>query len=559
MNHSLYNEPGIKEVVRDKQAVCSSSHPLVTQTVLDVMKNGGNAVDAAVAGSLLEPVLEPHLTSHGGSVSFLFWEARTRRVYQLNGTGTLVPDLAPFRPLPVGLGGFVHPSPKPPPCACIPGFMPGLQAMHERFGSMQWSELCQPAIHWAEEGHPVSSFEYGVLQWSLPANTYFPSGRGAFTPDGFTPHVGQRFKRPILADTLRRLAKEGPQYFTTGDWARHFLAEANRLGWDIKPEHMTANQPRWQEPLRYRHNGHEVIQLAPPETVGLASALVLGILSDLDLGSTGHYTESAQGLYWMAHALRRAAWEIGMLNDPALFEVPTEVLLSPAYQRAAAAIVRNSAPKVDLTEHIRVTAGNPAMVAAGLPTAGGDDPPPSLGSCELSIADPQGNWVQMLNTVQTGGIPGAVIDGVPMWGSHAHATMASGIAGWMAPDSRIRCIIGNTLVLKDGQPWLALGTPGYPTVTVPQLLWSILDAGMPPPEAAMAPRIWPLGDDYTVQAESRISDDVVAGMARLGIRVKPLPPHDWHLGSFQVSWRDEDTGLLNACADPRRTGQAGGF
>jgi gamma-glutamyltranspeptidase/glutathione hydrolase len=548
---------GPKPVVKGMQAVCSSSQPAVTDTMLQVMKLGGNAVDAAVAGSLIQAVIEPHMTNHAGTVMFLFWEAKTGRAYQLNGMGTLVPDMAPFRPIP-GIGIRFAPA-GANPCACIPGFMPALSEIHGRFGTRPWAELCGPAIAAAEDGHPVTSFEYGVLQEELRFITYFPSGRALFTPDGFVPEVGQRFRNPALARTLTGLAQEGPSYFTAGEWARHFVSEANRLGWPITLDHMTAIPPRWQEPLRYEHRGSQVIQLSPPERTGVFTAFVLGILKHFDLAALGHYTESAEMLYLLAHALRRADWELGLLQDPQVFEVPVQRWLSEDYQRMVAEILWGSRPKADLTNHIRLTAGAPALVAAGLPSAGAGLPRPPVGSCELSIVDREGNWVQMMNTLQGGGIPGVVVDGVPMVGSHARTSLTADIAGWFSGGGRIKSIIGSTIVLRDGQPWLALGTPGNVYGTMPQVLSSILDYGMDPYEAAVLPRLDPLRDDYVVEIESRIPDSVVAGLARMGIQVRPLPMYDYNMGSFQICWRDPKTGTLSSCADPRRAGKADGF
>ena len=201
------------------------------------------------------------MTNHTGTVDFVFWEAKTGKAYELNSSGTLVSGMAPFRPLPPNLGVLI---PALPPCACIPGFMPGLKAIHERFGTKPWARLVEPAIRWAEEGHPVSSFEFGVLTEELRGNVYFPAGRELFTPGGFLPQVGDRFKKPELAKTLRRLSREGPDDFLTGEWARQFVAEANRLGWPIELEHLTEVPPRWGEPLRHTHRGHEILQLAPP-------------------------------------------------------------------------------------------------------------------------------------------------------------------------------------------------------------------------------------------------------------------------------------------------------
>lgn len=547
---------GPKEVVRGKKAVAASQHPIVTDTMLDVLREGGNAADAGVAGCLVQATVQQEMTNHTGTVDFIFWEAKSGKAYELNSSGTLVSGLPPFRPLPPNLGVLI---PALPPCACIPGFMPGLKAIHERFGSKPWGRLVEPAIRWAEEGHVVTSFEFGVLTEELRGNVYFPAGRELFTPGGFLPQVGDRFRNPELAKTLRRLAKEGPDDFITGEWARQFVAEANRLGWPIKLEHLKEVPPRWGEPLRFKHRDHEILQLSPPERQGVFCAMVLGILRHLDLPALGHYAKSAESLYYFAHALRWAEFELGYLWDPKMFEVPTDLWLSDDHHRYVAQILKRTRPRVDLTEHVKVTSGKPAMVAAGLATGAPDKPPTYKGSCELSIVDAQGNWVQMMNTLQSGGIPGAVVGGVPMVGSHAQTDMRSAIAGWFAGGGRQRLPIGNTIVLKDGKPWLSLGTPGNVHVTIPQVLSNILDFGMEPQDAAAAPRLMSLRDDYTLEIESRISGEVVAGLARMGITVNPLPDYDYHMGSFQMSWRDAKTGLLNSSSDPRRAGQAGGI
>ena len=210
---------------------------------------------------------------------------------------------------------------------------------------------------------------------------------------------------------------------------------------------------------------------------------------------------------------------------------------------------------------MELTAGYPALVAAGLPTGSSTQPHPPVGSCELSIVDAQGNWVQMMNTLQSGGIPGIVVDGVPMVGSHAtRACSRDDIAGWLAGGGRIKSIVGSTFVLaQDGQPWLALGTPGNVYGTIPQVLSSILDYGLDPYAAAVLPRMDPLRDDYVLEIESRLPEQVVAGMIKLGIQIRPLPMYDYNMGSFQICWRDLASGRLSSSADPRRAGTASGY
>ncbi len=547
--------PGPKPVVKGKNVVCSSSHPRVTETMLQVMRDGGNAIDAGVAGSLIQAVVEPHMTNHTGTVSLLYWEKKTGKAYHLNSSGTLVPEMPLFRPTPVSFFGDSGPG----PCAAIPGFFPGIKAMHERFGSKPWDYLCGPAIEAAEEGHLMHSFEYRVLAEELEFYTYFPSGRELFTPDGFIPAVGERWRNPALAEALRHCAKEGPDYFITGEWAKHFVEAANNLGWNIKPEHMTAIPPRWQEPLRFEHRGNEVLALSPPETTGVISAMFLGILRTLDARSLGHYTESAETLYYMAYALRRIEHELENINDPEIFGVPVEEWLSPDYLAYLARIIKRSMPKIDLTKHVQMTTGPAAMAAMGLPAPEKKEEPKS-GSCELSIVDAEGNWVQMMNTLQSGGIPGMVVDGVPMFGSSATpGRLGTFINCWLTGGGRVTLVIGNTIVLKGGAPWLSLGTPGIPSLTVPQVLANVLEFGMDPYEATIAPRMYSMGDSYEIPIENRIPEKVVTDLAKLGAKIVPGREFNYHMGSFQVCWRDPKTGLMNACADHRRAGMAGGF
>ncbi len=501
----------------------------------------------------MSATVEPHMTNHGGAVTCLYWDAKTNQAYALNSTGTIVPGMAPFRVYPPGVAGFATSGKGA--IAVIPGFVPGLGAAHARFGRRPWASLCAPSAAAAEEGHVVHGFEYANLEESRPATGFLPDGRNLFMPDGFLPQVGERFRNPALARTLSQLGSEGPQYFTTGEWGRQFVAEANRLGWKIKAEHLTAVPPRWQEPLRYRVGNREVVQLPPPERTGATCAFFLGVLQQMGIEKLGSPLVSAESMYLWAHALRWVDWEIARMQDPALFDVPVDVWLSAEHHAHVARLIQRGQPKVDLTEHVRLTS------AAGSQLAGGLIPPPgpTLGSCELSVVDEQGNWAQVLNTMQTGGLPGAVVGGVAMAGSHVDWGLNNVMSGWLTGGGRISLIMGSTFVLENGRPILGLGTPGAPHRTVPQVLAHILLFGMDPYEASLAPRCWPLRDNFVLEVESRLPETVVTGLAKKGIAVQPMSPYEWHTGSFQICWRDGATGRCNASTDPRRAGWADGL
>ncbi|MBE3123830.1 MAG: gamma-glutamyltransferase [Planctomycetes bacterium] len=553
------HNPGPKRTVTGLDAACSTDSAIVTETILGVLRDGGNAMDAAIAGCLVQAAVEPFMTNHTGTVTFLCYEARTRSVHQLDSSGTFPSGLPPFQPVPQGNGPYAA----VPPSACIPGFMPGLKAIYERFGTRRWASLCADAIRWAEEGHPVSSFEYGLNVWALDFTTYFPEGRAFYLPGGFPVPVGERFRHPAMADTLRHVAEAGPDHMITGDWARAFVAKANQMGWPITLDHMTETPPRWVEPTRFPHQGFEVVGLGSPQMQGLFCALTLGILDHLDLAQMA--CGSADHLWAMGQALRVASQHWGYMGDDRFVGLPSDVLLDDAYHRSLARLLWGSRPKVDLTDLVATVPTTAFIYNAGF-LAGGGKPTGATsqqerpsGSCELAIVDRDGNWVQMMNTLQSGGIPGMVVEGVPMVGSHAaFGLMTCPMEHKLVKGMRQRQTIGNTMVFKDGRPVWSLGSPGNVHCTVPQVLAYRLHFGLEPYAAADAPRMLPMTDDFGLLIEDRVSAEAQAGLARLGVRVKASPAYDFHMGSFQMCWRN-DQGTLDACADPRRCGVADGL
>jgi gamma-glutamyltranspeptidase/glutathione hydrolase len=542
---------GPKQAVTGSRAACASQHPIVTETMLSVMRDGGNAVDATIAGCLIQAVVQQDMTNHTGTVTGLFYEAATGQVHELNSMGRIVPGLPAHHRVPGGKGLYA-PLGTRGPMSVIPGFMPGMKAMFERFATKPWDYLVEPAFNAAKDGHVVTSFEHLVYAQTVDFFLYTDSGRRHFTPDGHLPQAGERWSQPELAETLANLATEGPDYFITGGWAQRFVERANQLDWPITMDHMTVLPAQWKEPARWSYGDHEVVQLSAPDRQGVYCSIVLGILKHLDVASMGHPSRSALAAYYLGHALRIAHLETGFINDPAIFEDPSEVLMSDDFHAHLAAKLARSLPKIDLTTHVELTRGRNALAAAG---AASKQP---AGSCELSLVDSQGNWVQMMNTLQSGGIAGEVVDGVPMVGSHQINSLNSPISGWLTGGGGMRAMLSNTIVVRDGRPTWAFGSPGNVHCTVPQVLANVLVHGMDPGASDDAPRMLPLTDEYELSIESRVDPELVAGLARLGVLVNPLPRYDYHMGSYQMCWRDDDGGL-RSCSGPRREGSAAGF
>ena len=546
--------PGEKNVVKGVKAAVSSDNAVVTYTMLKALEQGGNAVDAGIAGCMVQAALEPFMTNYTGTITFLFYHAKENKFYQLDSTGTFPADLPPHMPVPQGMGGYAAIAPR----SVIPGFMPGIKALYERFGTLPWESLCREAIWWAENGHHVSAFEYHVNHFAEDFVTFFPEGRKFFMPEGHFPLPGERFGSKEMAETLQRIASEGPGYMITGQWADHFIEKANAMGWMIEKRHMTATPPRWIEPLRFKVRDYEIVSLAPPQQQGVYLAIVLGVLDKLEIDKVDPY--SAKHLFYMGHALKLAQQVCGYINDPHVLSFHTDMFLDDAFHAYLAEMIKGMVPKVDLSAHIRMTTG----------FSGRDGKVPTLhqntwqkqpsGSCELSIVDAEGNWVQMMNTLQSGGIPGQVVDGIPMVGSHALPNIQNTpISYYQAEGARLRCVMGNTMVLKNGKPILQLGTPANVDVSVAQVLCNYIFFGMEPYEAVCAPRMLALNESASLVIEDRISEEVQKELMALGVRMKVSKVWDYHMGSFQICYRDEKTGELCTIADPRRCGVADGL
>jgi gamma-glutamyltranspeptidase/glutathione hydrolase len=231
-------------------------------------------------------------------------------------------------------------------------------------------------------------------------------------------------------------------------------------------------------------------------------------------------------------------------------------------------MIHKSRPKVDLTEHIRLSgdavSGGDMMSAlfggGGKPRLGKSESKQPTGSCEIAVVDAEGNWVQMMDTLQGSGIPGMVIGGVPMVGSHAtFGGLMSSMDATLVKGAKVRCIIGNTLVLKGGRPVFSAGSPGNVHCTVPQVLTYALDLKLDPYAAVDAPRMLPMTETRGITIEDRLGPGVVEDLHKLGVRVAVTPGYDYHMGSFSVIARDEKSGAYTAIADPRRCAVADGI
>ena len=528
---------GPKTVAIGERGMVSTQLLSSTEAALRVLKDGGNAVDAAITAMFHQEVADYHMVFLFGSMSALYHDAKTGKTHAIVAIGA--------HPDPDRNGG------KGTEQVVIGGTVRGAAALAKRFGSKPWASLIEPAIREAETGPLVTSYMYGFNfgMWEsgfLSDLRSHAEARKFYMPDGHLVGAGQRWKMPALAATLREVAKD-PDYMYTGAWGRKFVDAVKKAGMSVTMEDLAEYQPEWTEPARFTYRGHELVGSPAPDTGGLAIGFNLNVLENFDLKGLGSYTRSSETMEIVARAMARVTEEThGAIRDPLTYNVPGGLWLSRDYGRMVAEFVKQTMPKVSLAAK---TAEGPVPGAKVVTT---------VGSNHIVVADAQGNWVSMLHTIH-GGAPGIFIDGVRATGSGLPAPSRG-------PGRRLILPISAIMAMKDGKPWLAMGTPGNPPQPVTEVLLNILDFGLSPDQAAEAPRFWAVPDDGTpgghglkIQYESRLPADVVSGLRARGFALENLGPYNYHTGSMQIVWRDPKTGKLMGSTDARRLGNAQGF
>jgi len=540
--------PGPKKEAIGKQVMVSTQVPCVTETAVNVMREGGNAFDAFITAVLLQIVVEPHMVSHWGIMTGVIYDAKKDEYICFDGIGErpLASRSDKGDPMKVSIGGTIK----------------ALGDIGKRYGSKPWASYFGPAIHAAEEGVLVTPYMYGILYaaWENTTDAW-PGGvrdlidnkeaRDFYMPGGFLVPPGKRWKMPKLARHLKKLAAEGADYMYTGEWAKKFVEESNKLGGRVSVEDMAEYEVIWREPLRFTYKGYEIVSEAPPIYGGLIVGYNLNILENFDLKKMGHFSESPEALEIMVRTADRVFWEFSRLKDPRNYYVPTDLLLSKEYGKMGAEFVRNTRlrPGVSLAPPEKDEDAKDETLLTlhqELKKTGH-----TFDSNHNIIVDSKGNWISSLHSGH-GGTPGYFFDGVEANGSDVPSDV-------LGPGRRHIAPLPASIVLKDGKPWLSLGTPGYPPQPVTEVLINILEYGMDPKEAVEAIRFWqPSDDGKTVRIESRISEELRKGMAARGFKLVDLTDYNWHTGSMQVIWRD-DSGKLHGVTDPRRLGHANGF
>jgi gamma-glutamyltranspeptidase/glutathione hydrolase len=515
--------------------MAATSMPAATLTALDVLRAGGNAVDAAVAAVAVLGVIEPQSTGIGGDCFCLYAPAGARRVVALNASGQAPAAASIDWYEQHGISALDSTSPH---AVTVPGAVSGWATLLAAHGSKGLGELLAPAIRFAEEGWPVHPRV--ATDWADAADKLRRSGALAFLPGGRAPAPGERFAQPALAATLRRIAAEGARGFYAGEVAADMVATLRARGGLHTAADFAAGlgAAHFVEPIRIGWRGFEVWQ-CPPNGSGLLVLMLLGILGGWDPAPDGplgvtrlhRHLEAARLVYRDRDAF---------LADPLLAEVPLSRLTDPAYLAGLSALIRDDAALPDL------------------PAAGEVALPAHRDTVYLCVVDRDGNACSLINSLFEPFGSGIVAEasGVMLHNRGLGFRLRRGHPNCIAPGKRPMHTIIPGMLTSEGEAVMPFGVMGGHFQPMGQSLFltNLIDYGLDVQEALDLPRIFAFGG--RVEAERGIPLDVIDRLARLGHVVRRVArPH----GGGQAIWIDRARGCLIGGSDPRKDGMALGY
>ncbi len=424
--------------------VCTS-HPLATQIGLDILQAGGSAVDAAIAANAALGLMEPVSNGVGGDLFAIVYDAKTKKLYGLNGSGRAPLGLS-LEQMKAELVKAASPDHIPPhgflPIS-VPGAVDGWFELHGKFGKLPMKDVLAPAIRYAEEGFPVTQY-IGHL-WNIGvrlarADRLPGAFLDVYAPNGRAPAEGEIFRNPALAHTLRLIAGQGRDVFYRGEIAQQIDDFMRANGGFLRKIDLEKHTSTWVEPVSVNYRGYDVYEL-PPNSQGIATLQMLNILEGYDLRSLGY--NSPDALHLMIEA-KKLAFEdrAKFYADPAFAKIPLAGLLAKDYAATRRRLI-NPARAARAYE-----AGNPAL-------KDGD-------TIYLCTADAEGNMVSLIQSNYRGMGSGISVPGLGFTFQDRGElfTLEPGHANVYAPGKRPFQTIIPGFVMKDGQPWEAFGVMG---------------------------------------------------------------------------------------------------
>lgn len=534
-----------RSVVIAQHGIVATSQPLAAQAGLDVLKAGGNAADAAIAANALIGVTEPMSCGIGGDLFVIYWDAKKQKLYGLNACGRSPYGLnqAVFK-----AQGLAEIPMSGPLSWSVPGCVDGWDELLRKFGTKPLAELLKPAIDYAEHGFPVSEIigrswqgAAGLKDWPDSVKTYLPGGKA--------PEVGEIFRNPHLAESLRSIAKHGRDAFYRGDIARRIVEFSERNGGHFSRKDFADHRSEWIDPVSTNYRGYDVWEL-PPNGQGIAALEMLNILEPEDLRSMGPL--SPDYLHLLIEAKKLAfADRAKFYTDPAFAKMPVKELIGKPYAARQRKRIDRARAATD------VPAGDPLLVH-------GD-------TIYLTVVDRDRNCCSFIQSIFSGFgsqvVPGDV--GFALQNRGVLFALDEQHLNRLEPHKRPFHTIIPGFVTKDGKPWLSFGVMGgdmQPQGHV-QVLINMIDFGMNVQEAGDAARVQHLGSQTptgkpmaagggTVAVESGVPASTIKVLEERGHKVSRAVGS---FGGYQAILIDHKHGVLHGGTDPRKDGCAAGY
>jgi gamma-glutamyltranspeptidase / glutathione hydrolase len=524
-----FHQPNRSAAVAE-QGMAATSHPLATLTAIDVLRAGGNAVDAALAASAVQCVAEPESTGIGGDCFVLYSPKAAGTPLALNGSGR-----APMKATAewYAAQGFTEIPVESPHAATVPGAVDAWFALLEAHGTKDMAELLAPAIRLAEEGvriTPRVAFDFRQAAARLAKD---PAAARVYLPGGQPPDIGDRITQPALAATLKRIAREGRRGFYEGPVAADMVRRLNEAGGLHTLEDFSAHSSEWVEPISAMYRGHQVFE-CPPNGQGLAALMILRTLEGFDLSDK---CAEVDRIHLIAEATK-AAYRArdAFFGDPRHVKVPVENFLSDAYTES----VRR---RID-----RRRASDPVQW----------DEPAHKDTVYITVVDRDRNAVSFINSLFHNFGCGILApeSGVMLHSRGSWFRTTPGHPNAIGPGKRPVHTIIPAMVAKGGRAVMPFGVMGghYQACGHGSFLSRIFDQRLDPQQAAEQPRSFAF--QGVLQLETTIGEEIAAQLAARGHVIdRPVRP----LGGAQAIWIDHRRGALIGGSEPRKDGFALGY
>jgi len=513
-----------------------------------VLADGGNAVDAAIATGLALAVTLPRAGNIGGGGFMMIHDDASDEQYALDYREMAPPKASRDMYLDEegnvdnGLARYSHQS------AGIPGTVAGFWKAHQRFGSLPWKRLVEPAIRLAEDGFAITYDQVALLSYRRERFCQFEAAcRYFFKEDGSSYRPNEVFRQPDLADTLRRIAKDGPDGFYRGRTAKLIADEMRRYGGLIDEAALATYEAVWREPIRGTYRGYDIVTMPPPSSGGIHLVQMLNMLEEFDVAAMG--AGSADAIHLMAEVARYAyADRSKYLGDPDFVEVPLDALGDKDYARSLASLI-----------DLKAATNSDDVAAGNLPGYESPD------TTHYSVIDKDGNMVSNTYTLNFSFGSGIAVEGAGFllnnemddFSAKEGVANAYGLLGGDAnaiePAKRPLSSMTPTLVFSGGEPWFATGSPGGSRIitTVLQAVVNSIDHDMNLAEAAAFPRMHHQWKPDKLRLDPGFSPDTIRELQRRGHEVSTSR---YAMGSVQsVGLKD---GVFRGASDPRRPNAA---